>query len=73
MTTTYECSRCGVVSETKEHLCEPKTLASRYDYCGDNPERDICDTMNESFGYECSSCGRAAENKELLCHPRKAR
>lgn len=67
MTKVYECSKCGVVSETEEHLCAPKTVEKREDYCGTNPVRDICDEMHEAVSFECRICGRAAESKELLC------
>lgn len=67
---TYECSKCGVVSDTKEHLCAPKTVVM-VDYCGSNPDRDICEPMHESVRFECSVCGRAAESKELLCQAHK--
>lgn len=73
MTSLYECSKCGVVSETREHLCQPQEVENRDAYCGVNPDRDICDTMHESVSYECGICGRAAESKELLCHPHKTR
>lgn len=73
MTRIYECGSCGVVSEDKGHLCVPKELASRDEFCGTNPDRDICDTMSESVTFECGTCGRAAESKELLCHPHKTR
>lgn len=73
MTKIYECSSCGVVSESQAHLCVPKTLESREEYCGTNPDRDICDTMNESLSFECGTCGRAAESKELLCNPHKTK
>lgn len=67
MTKVYECSKCGVVSETKNHLCAPKSLESREEYCGTNPDRDICEDMNKTVSFECRICGRAAESKELLC------
>jgi predicted RNA-binding Zn-ribbon protein involved in translation (DUF1610 family) len=67
MTKTYECSKCGVVSESKEHLCQPQEVAGLEEYCGTNPDRDICDEMHEAVSFECRICGRAAESKELLC------
>ena len=71
MTTLYECGSCGVISETSSHLCDAKKLESRYDYCGVNPDRDICDTMQRELPFECGTCGRGAEDKELLCNPHK--
>jgi hypothetical protein len=62
-----------VVTEDKQHLCQPKEIAGKEDYCGTNPVRDICDKMNESLSFECSVCGRAAESKDLLCHPHKTK
>lgn len=69
MTSLYECGTCGVVSETDERLCSPHAVNSLDDYCGTNPDRDICDTMHNELSFECSSCGRATEQKELVCHP----
>ena len=71
MTKLYECSNCGVVTEDKQHLCQPKEVGSKEEYCGVNPVRDICDSMNASVSFECSVCGRAAESKELLCDPHR--
>lgn len=70
MDQTYECTKCGVISVNKNHLCQPQPT-SQAAYCGTNPDRDICDSMHAAVSYECSVCGRAAEDKELLCHPRK--
>lgn len=71
MTTIYECSNCGVISETGDHLCSPHTLSEKTEYCGTNPDRDICDTMQRELPFECGTCGRGAEDKELLCNPHK--
>lgn len=71
MTKLYECSNCGVITEDKQHLCQPKEIAGKDDYCGTNPDRDICDTMHKSVSFECRNCGRAAESKDLLCDPHR--
>lgn len=71
MTKLFECSKCGVVTEDKPHLCQPKEVEGKEEYCGINPDRDICDTMHESVSFECHICGRAAESKELLCDPHR--
>lgn len=71
MSKLYECSNCGVVTEDKQHLCQPKEVGSKDEYCGTNPVRDICDEMNESVRFECANCGRLAESKDLLCDPHR--
>jgi hypothetical protein len=73
MAKLYECSNCGVVTEDKQHLCQPKEVGSKEEYCGVNPVRDICDQMNESVSFECRICGRAAESKDLLCDPHRTK
>lgn len=73
MTKLYECSNCGVVTEDKQHLCQPKEVEGKEEYCGVNPVRDICEKMNESVSFECRICGRAAESKDLLCDPHRTK
>jgi hypothetical protein len=66
----YECGSCGVVTEAREHLCDPKPLEGKDDYCGTAPESaEMCDTMKKTLAFECGSCGRPAENADLVCNP----
>jgi hypothetical protein len=70
MENLYECSRCGVVSEADAHLCEPRPVNDKNEYCGTEGHREaLCDTMKQSLPYVCGSCGRPAEQAELVCRP----
>ncbi|HEX9778234.1 MAG TPA: hypothetical protein VGA63_08820 [Geopsychrobacteraceae bacterium] len=71
MADTYECATCGVISEGTEHLCKPRILEGKHDYCGSGAEKvsQMCETMSGSLEYECASCGRPAENPDLVCQP----
>lgn len=68
----YECGTCGVVAEASEHLCEPRPVESRQDYCGSASENaGMCDTIKKTAQYECGTCGRAVERAGLVCNPLK--
>lgn len=70
----YECGSCGVITEASEHLCDPRPLGGKDDYCGTAPESaEMCDTMKKSLAYECGTCGRPVESSELVCNPVKIR
>ncbi len=70
----YECGTCGVVTESKDHLCSPREVSGKEDYCGSALETsDMCSTMVQTLEYECGTCGRPAEQAELVCNPAKAR
>lgn len=71
----YECGSCGVVTEASEHLCEPRPLGGKDDYCGTAPAENasMCDTMKKTLAFECGSCGRPVESAELVCNPVKIR
>ncbi len=75
MTKTYECGICGVISKEKSHVCNPRTLESRHDYCGQSGEKaeQMCEPMSSRLEYECTSCGRPAETPEMVCSPGKIR
>jgi hypothetical protein len=66
----YECSRCGVVSRTSEHLCSPQRQSSKKDYCGSAPQRGtMCESMQDHLPFVCGICGRPAGQAELICKP----
>jgi hypothetical protein len=70
----YECGTCGVVTEASEHLCSPRPVGGKDDYCGTTLESaDMCKTMVKSVEFECGTCGRPAESAELVCNPVKTR
>jgi len=70
----YECGSCGVVTEASEHLCDPRPVAGRQDYCGTAPESaEMCETMKKTLEYECGTCGRPVESAGLVCDPVKKR
>jgi len=70
----YECGSCGVVTEESTHLCEPRPVESRRDFCGSAPESaGMCDTMKKTLEYECGNCGRPVESAGLACNPVKRR
>lgn len=65
----YECERCGVVTEERDHLCSPKSVDGLGAYCGSSSDVSaMCDDIRETAGYTCSTCGRTAENPELVCN-----
>lgn len=67
----YECGQCGVVTEVKGQVCEPRALSDKNEYCGTAPERGgMCEEMQEQLPFVCASCGRPAEQAELVCDPR---
>jgi DNA-directed RNA polymerase subunit RPC12/RpoP len=70
----YECGSCGAITGASEHLCDPRPVESRRDYCGSSPESaEMCDTMKKTAEYECGTCGRPVESAGLACNPIKTR
>ncbi len=70
----YECGVCGVVTESQGHLCNPRPINGKEDYCGSTLETaEMCSTMVQSLEFECGTCGRPAEKSEMLCNPAKAK
>jgi hypothetical protein len=67
----YECQTCGIISEDRSHVCSPKSLESRVDFCGTILEnaKEMCDSMKESRPYHCDNCGRPAEKASMVCSP----
>lgn len=62
MTKIYECRICGLVTGTKERLCEPEKQDGLYDYCESTRERaTVCDEMKTAVNYTCGNCGRPAQ------------
>ncbi len=56
MKTTYECSKCGIVSADREHLCAPEQSSG---YCGVEVEKatSMCTDMGISVSHGCSETG----------------
>jgi len=72
MSELYECQTCGVISQERGHVCSPKSVESRADFCGTTPEdAQMCDSMKESPHYHCDNCGRPAEKASMVCSPIK--
>ena len=70
MTAIYECGTCGVVTEVREQLCDPRQVEDKTIYCGTTPESgEMCEEMKEQFAYVCGSCGRPSKQAGLLCTP----
>ena len=70
MTKIYVCDKCGVVTQGRTQVCDPRQLENKGVYCGTTPEtREMCSSMKEHLTYVCGSCGRPAEQAELLCDP----
>lgn len=70
MTKIYECATCGVVTEAREQVCDPRRLENKGVYCGTPATQGaMCHDMQEHLAYVCGSCGRPAEQADLLCEP----
>lgn len=68
----YECGTCGVVTEESEHLCNPRPINGKEDYCGTAGETaEMCGVMTKSLEFECGTCGRPSEKPDLVCNPVK--
>jgi hypothetical protein len=66
----HECVRCGVVTEVRGQLCDPRQVEDKTTYCGTAPETgELCEEMKVQFAYVCGSCGRPAKQAGLLCTP----
>ncbi|MDO3379842.1 hypothetical protein [Geoalkalibacter halelectricus] len=66
----FECSKCGVVAEISEQLCEPLERTDKQQYCGSAPERGtLCESMRERLPFVCGACGRPAKQAEAVCEP----
>ena len=70
MTKIYACDTCGVVTQVRDQVCDPREVDNKNAYCGMAPETgEMCRDMKEHLVYVCGSCGRPAEQAELLCNP----
>ncbi len=70
MTDIYECRKCGVVTEVREQLCDPRQVEDKTTYCGTTPETgEMCEELKAQSAYVCGSCGRPAKQAGLLCTP----
>jgi predicted RNA-binding Zn-ribbon protein involved in translation (DUF1610 family) len=68
MKKTYECEKCGVVTDERNHLCVPGSVDSMDSYCGSTGDASkMCDAVREKAKYTCTTCGRNAEKAELVC------
>ena len=70
----FECATCGIVTESKGHLCNPVAVEGLHDYCGQPVTKKTAMTCAEEtsrLDYECGNCGRTAEKPDLVCAPRK--
>ena len=74
MKQTFECATCGIVTESKSHLCTPVKLEGKGDYCGQPIGRKtalMCAGETGRLDYQCGNCGRTAEQSDLVCAPKK--
>jgi DNA-directed RNA polymerase subunit RPC12/RpoP len=68
MKKNYECERCGVVTDNRDHLCVPKSVDNIHSYCGFAGDvANMCDSIREKAAYTCVTCGRMAEKAEMIC------
>lgn len=66
----HECKICGVVSRSKDNLCQPDKQESLHDYCGTTNERaEPCGAIKEALPTVCGLCGRPAQQADLVCNP----
>lgn len=66
----YECSTCGIVTETPKHLCKPVVLDGQSDCCDQSVGKKtamMCAEETTRLDYQCGNCGRTAEQPELVC------
>lgn len=65
----YECSKCGVVTDERDHLCSAKTVDSMDAYCGSTGNAaQMCDSIRDKASCTCITCGRSAEKAEMVCN-----
>lgn len=68
MKKTFECEKCGVVTDEHRHLCVPKAVDTMDTYCGSAGDvSHMCDSIREKAEYTCVTCGRSANKAELVC------
>lgn len=69
MTKLYECKKCGVVTDERNHLCSPRSVADMNAYCGSAGDiSQMCDSIRLEAKYTCTTCGRTAERVGMVCH-----
>lgn len=69
MTKLYECGKCGVVTDNRNHLCSPKSVDGMNAYCGSSgAASQMCDSIRSTAKYTCTTCGRNAESAGMVCH-----
>lgn len=65
----FECEKCGVVTHDRSHLCSPRSVDSRSDFCGSSGDKaHMCDSIQETAEYTCVTCGRTAEKADMVCN-----
>jgi hypothetical protein len=71
MISAYKCGKCGVISDQKDHICQPQEVESRAEFCGSGPEHisQMCEPMAENLRFQCFTCGRPSEHPNLVCSP----
>ncbi len=71
----YECSNCGMKSDSVQHLCSPVKTAEKYICTSCNEETDeirhICQPKLQKLKYVCRSCGRVSDDGSWLCDPKE--
>lgn len=71
MSSGYKCKRCGVISERREHVCQPREVEYRAEFCSfkeDNFDM-MCDSIAENMNFQCDICGRPTEKPNMVCSP----
>jgi len=70
MKESYECEVCGVVSQTRDGLCQPVAQEDIHDYCGTTRGyAALCNGVKQNLPIVCGSCGRPAKQAGLVCNP----
>ena len=70
MTKIYECSKCGVITETPDQLCTPQRLENMGVYCDASGDtQSMCAEMKSQVAFVCDRCGRPSEQAEMVCEP----
>ena len=65
------CQVCGQPVRRPGHVCDPKGLPYKCEYCGIQviSAYHLCKQIIDKARYWCKDCGRVGVNKEDLCAP----